>query len=205
MRYYESGDLYSYLDEAQGMLCWRDIVEMLWGISGGIEYIHESGLVHGNIHGGNLLVENEPDSVDSDIYISDIELYCPVDKRNSNEIYGVLPYVDPEILKGHPPTKASDIYSFGIVMWTLSVGIRPWCDRPHDSKLASEICFGHRLEIIDGTPDIYIQLMKKCWHPDPSNRPTAPQLYDLLGNWVTAICDDPDPSELSHQFEKKKL
>ena len=38
-------------------------MEMLWEISGGIEYIHENGLVHGNLHGGNLLVENEQDSV----------------------------------------------------------------------------------------------------------------------------------------------
>ena len=25
-------------------------------------------------------------------------------------------------------------------MWTLSTSIRPWCDRSHDLKLASEIC-----------------------------------------------------------------
>ena len=41
IRYYENGDLHSYLDEAQGMLCWQDIVDMLWRISGGIEHIHE--------------------------------------------------------------------------------------------------------------------------------------------------------------------
>ncbi|RGB21843.1 hypothetical protein C1646_777146 [Rhizophagus diaphanus] len=36
---------------------------------------------------------------------------------------------------------------------------------------------------------------------DPSNRPTASQLYECLGNWVTTICDDPDPSDLSNQFD----
>ena len=41
--------------------------------------------------------------------------------------------------------------------------------------------------------------MEKCWHPDPLERPTASQLYKLLGSWVAA-CDDPDPSELSDQF-----
>ncbi|PKB92100.1 hypothetical protein RhiirA5_387887, partial [Rhizophagus irregularis] len=51
MRYYENGDLHSYLDKAQGMPCWRDIVDMLWGISGGIENIHKSGLIHGHLHG----------------------------------------------------------------------------------------------------------------------------------------------------------
>ncbi len=206
MKYYENGNLYSYLDEAQGMLCWRDIVEILWGISGGIEYIHESGLVHGNLHGGNLLVENEQDSIDA--RIADVGLHGPIDKKNSNDIYGVLPYIAPEIFKGNPLTKASDIYSFGIIMWTLSAGIRPWCNRPHDLKLASEICSGLRPEIIDGTPNVYIQLMTQCWDSDPSKRPTAFQLYKLIESWVTAICDDPNPSELSDQFdiaEEKKF
>jgi hypothetical protein len=93
-------------------------------------------------------------------------------------------------------------------MWTLSAGIRPWCDRPHDLRLATEICSGLRPEIIDGTPNVYIQLMAQCWHSDPSRRPTASQLCELMGNWVSAICDDPDPSELSTQFdivEEKKF
>jgi serine/threonine protein kinase len=31
-------------------------------------------------------------------------------------IYGILPYMAPEVLRGHQYTKAADIYSFGIVM-----------------------------------------------------------------------------------------
>ncbi|CAG8544116.1 3051_t:CDS:2, partial [Funneliformis caledonium] len=58
MSYYEN-DLYSYLDEAQGTICWRDTVEMLWEISGGIEYIHENGLIHGNLHGDFVLTSEE--------------------------------------------------------------------------------------------------------------------------------------------------
>src|SRR5688572_6998832 len=166
---------------------------MLWEISAGINYIHERGLIHGNLHGGNLLVEDEQDSV----RIVDVELRGPV----SNEIYGVLPYMAPEILKGNPPTEASDIYSFGMIMWTLSAGIRLWCNRSHDLMLASEIISGHCPEIVYGTPDVYIQLMTQCWQSDPLKRPAASQLYETIGNWIDAI-DDPNPSELSEQFEK---
>ena len=57
------------------------------------------------------------------------------------------------------------------------------------------------LDFVDGTPNAYIQLMTQCWHSDPSKRPTSSRLYDLLGSWVTAICDDSDPTELSDQFD----
>src|ERR1043166_9681158 len=63
MRYYYESE--RYLDEAQGMLCWRDIVDMLWGISRGIEHIHARGLIHGHLHGSSLLVGNEPDPIDT--------------------------------------------------------------------------------------------------------------------------------------------
>ncbi|CAI2184504.1 11187_t:CDS:2 [Funneliformis geosporum] len=97
----------------------KQIKDFLWGASKGIQIIHENGLIHGNIHGGNLLVENT-DSVNSFV-----------------------------ILRGNPKTKVSDIFSFRIIMWTLSAGICSWCNRPHDLKLASDICSGLRPEIID--------------------------------------------------------
>ncbi|CAB5339443.1 unnamed protein product [Rhizophagus irregularis] len=132
MRYYEKGNLYSYLDESMGILCWRDIVDMLWAISAGLNFIHERGLIHGHLHGGNVLVENEI---------------------------------------------------------------------PHDSQLIQEICSGTRPSIVSGTPPVFARLMLQCLDADPFNRPTASQLYERLGNWVTAICDDPDPSDLSNQFD----
>ncbi|GBC43328.2 kinase-like domain-containing protein [Rhizophagus irregularis DAOM 181602=DAOM 197198] len=200
MRYYENGNLYSYLDESMGVLCWRDIVDMLWAISAGLNFIHERDLIHGNLHGGNILVENEMDSIDTKI--ADTGIHGHVDKQTSyKQIYGVIPFVAPEIFNGYTLTKESDIYSFGMIMWMLSAGVRPYCDRPHDSQLIQEICSGTRPNIVSGTPPVFARLMLQCLDADSSNRPTASQLYECLGNWVTAICDDPDPSELSNQFD----
>ncbi|RIA89729.1 kinase-like domain-containing protein [Glomus cerebriforme] len=77
MRFYENGNLYSYLDESMGILCWRDIIDMLWTISAGLNFIHEQNLVHGHLHGENILIENEMDSIDTKI--SDTGLHGPVD------------------------------------------------------------------------------------------------------------------------------
>ncbi|GBB86634.1 hypothetical protein RclHR1_01300019 [Rhizophagus clarus] len=199
MRYYENGNLYSYLDESMGVLYWRDIVDMLWAISEGLNFIHEYDLVHGHLHGGNILVENEMDSIDTKI--ADTGLYGPVDKQiSSKQIYGVIPFVAPEIFNGYTLTKESDIYSFGMIMWMLSAGIRPYCDRLHDSQLIQEICSGTRPNIVNGTPPVYAKLMLQCLDANPSNRPTASQIYECLGNWVIAIWDDPDPSDLFKQF-----
>ncbi|GBC43322.2 kinase-like domain-containing protein [Rhizophagus irregularis DAOM 181602=DAOM 197198] len=198
IRYYKNGNLYSYLDETMGILCWKDIVEMLWSISAGLNFIHEYNLVHGHLHGGNILVENELDSIDAKI--TDTGLHGHANGKISQN-YGVIPFVAPEIFDGNTPTKESDIYSFGMIMWMLSACVRPYCDRPHDSQLIQEICSGTRPNIVNGTPPVFSSLMLKCLDANPSIRPTASQLYEWLGNWVTAICDDPEQSDLSDQFD----
>jgi serine/threonine protein kinase len=52
------------------------------------------------------------------IYVTDLGLSRPVNaKKEEREVYGVLPYVAPEVLQGQPYTQASDVYSFGIVAY----------------------------------------------------------------------------------------
>src|SRR3954469_3957382 len=136
MKYYANGNLYQYLDRSCETLSWRDMIDMLWGVAGGLDRIHGEEKVHGNLHGGNLLIEDE--KISADARVGDVGLHGPCYQR-SNQIYGVMPYVAPEILRGERPTTASDIYSFGIIMNTFASGRRPWCYRAHDINLARDI------------------------------------------------------------------
>jgi len=188
MKYYKGGDLYSYLEETMVILSWKDIVDMLWSISAGLNVIHEYGFSHGHLHGGNILVENEMDSIDAKI--TDTGLRRPFDSQK--QIYGVVPFVAPEIFNGSMPTKASDIYSFGMIMWMLSAGMRPYHDRPHDKQLIRDICSGLRPSIVDGTPPVFSKLMLRCLDANPSNRPTSMQLHERFANWIS--------DEQSNQF-----
>ncbi|PKC67531.1 kinase-like protein [Rhizophagus irregularis] len=200
MKYYENGNLYQYLDHCNGILSWRDMIDILWGIAGGLERIHSEGKIHGNLHGGNLLVEDE--KVSTDARIADVGLHGPCNNDINNgsiQRYGVLPYVAPEVLRGDNYNIASDIYSFGIVMNTLATGKRPWYNRAHDINLAKDICDGKRLEIPDDTPNFYSELMQQCWDNDPENRSTAFYLNEKLGEWIILICDDPNPSKISDE------
>jgi serine/threonine protein kinase len=67
----------------------------------------------------------------------------------------------PEVLKGKPYTQASDIYSFSMIMWEFTSGVTPFNDRAHDIQLSLSICKGERPEIIENTPQCYVDLMKK--------------------------------------------
>ena len=104
-----------------------------------------------------------------------------VDKKdNPNKIFGVIPYLAPEVLSKKPYTKESDVYSFGMIMWELTTGKKPFHDRPHDSSLISDILNGIRPQVTDDTPEFYAELMKKCWDHSPENRPTAMEIENCL-------------------------
>ncbi|CAG8576927.1 13726_t:CDS:2 [Ambispora leptoticha] len=49
MRFYENGDLNQYIENNQD-INWKYKIDLLWGITTGLENIHRSGLYHGNLH-----------------------------------------------------------------------------------------------------------------------------------------------------------
>ena len=65
--------------------------------------------------------------------ISDLGMCQPADNKEKKEgIYGVLPYVAPEVLRGFQYTQAADIYSFGIIINEFMSEEMPYDDIPHD-------------------------------------------------------------------------
>src|SRR6266542_379403 len=142
-----------------------------------LKEIHRKNYIHHDLHSGNVFSYN--------IWLSrigDLGL-CQqlVDKKdNPNKIFGVIPYLAPEVLSRKPYTKESDIYSFGMIMWEFTTGKKPFHDRSHNHCLISNILKGERPQITDDTPEFYAELMKRCWEHDPENRPTAGEIRDCF-------------------------
>ena len=98
-------------------------------------------------------------------------------------VYGVLPYVAPEVLNGKPYTIASDIYSFGVLMSVISTGQQPFYNIANDRNLAFKICEGVRPGFSMNTPKFYIELAYKCMDANPDKRPTAEKLGEIIEFW----------------------
>ncbi|POG68790.1 kinase-like domain-containing protein, partial [Rhizophagus irregularis DAOM 181602=DAOM 197198] len=109
---------------------------------------------------------------------------------SNNEIYGVIPYIAPEVFKGAKFSKASDIYSMGMIMWELTTGCKPFANIEHDSNFIYEIIDGKRPEITDDTPEDFANLMRKCWNSDPKKRPLAKKICETVNHWLTTKDDD---------------
>src|SRR6266511_4315235 len=136
--------------------------------------IHEKNYIHHDLHSGNIFSYNH--------YYNAIGLCQQVinKKDNENKIFGVIPYLAPEVLSKKPYTKESDIYSFGMIMWEHTTGKKPFYDRSHNHHFITDILKGERPQITDDTPEFYAELMKKCWDHNPENRPSALEIWVCL-------------------------
>ncbi|RHZ78854.1 hypothetical protein Glove_155g136 [Diversispora epigaea] len=190
MQYAKYGSLRKMLNSSFKKLTWNDKIKSLYYIALGLARIHETGLMHKDFHSGNIVNETKTSS-----YITDFGLCKPVTENDPEKIYGVIPYMAPETLNRGEYTQASDIYSFGMIMYEVFTSYPPYYNIPHDKNLVISICKGQKPEIMCEIPQLLKDLMEKCWDTDSSNRPKAIELKSQL--WKYSY-----DSEIKKQTEK---
>jgi len=173
MKYVKDGNLRKYLQDNHGKLDYHKRSELgfknkfsrLSDIVYGLSKIHEQNLVHRDLHSGNILNEkvNSDGEIEINSYITDLGLSYPANcQPKEGEIFGVFPYIAPEVLRGRPYTQASDIYSFGIVAYELFANSYPY-PKMDGTNLALKVCQGLRPNIDKvPLPQLLKDLIKKC-------------------------------------------
>ncbi|CAB4413187.1 unnamed protein product [Rhizophagus irregularis] len=155
---------------------WEKMLFTLHSIAAGLKDIHNKGLIHQDFHCGNILSNKLHQA-----FITDLGLCQPANvksSQNSNKkIYGVLPYVAPEVLRGKEYTQESDIYGYGIIAYEICTGFPPYYDIAHDEFLAMKICKGLRPKSNYRIPQLIFDIINQCWDADPLKRPNANELY----------------------------
>ena len=153
MQHANNGELLSYLDQNINKLTWRMKLRHLRSIAHYLDIIHGTGLLHCDLHGGNIV------SHDSTPFICDLGLSQSVNSRQSNStIRGVLPFIAPEVFHTCKFTQKSDVYSFGIIMYLIATGEPPFRDREFDRDLLYGIMGGLRPSMPDSAPEEYKKL-----------------------------------------------
>ncbi|GBB87618.1 hypothetical protein RclHR1_01410001 [Rhizophagus clarus] len=183
LEFAQEGSLKSILSRNFKNTLWKNKIKILHDTLVDLQKLHELGYFHKDFHSGNIL------QVCDDVsYISDFGLSGPANEQKSDKnIYGVMPYVAPEVLNGKPYMSSSDIYSVGVIMAELSSGKPPFYDKKHDLSLTLAICNGLRPEFGKGTPEFYMKLACKCMNGNSDERPTAKDLVDIFKFWYSTI------------------
>jgi len=94
LEYMKGGDFNGWIDNNHKKFNWNHKITTLSNVLYGLKEIHQKNLVHRDFHTGNILVKfiGFP-------CISGMGLCGEIDNKNETKIYGVMPYVAPEVLR----------------------------------------------------------------------------------------------------------
>ncbi|XP_060907267.1 ephrin type-A receptor 7 isoform X3 [Labrus mixtus] len=184
IEYMENGSLDAFLRKHDGQFTVIQLVGMLRGIAAGMRYLSDMGYVHRDLAARNILVNSN-----LVCKVSDFGLSRVIDD-DPEAVYtttgGKIPvrWTSPEAIQYRKFTSASDVWSYGIVMWeVMSYGERPYWDMSNQDVIKA-IEEGYRLPAPMDCPPGLHQLMLDCWQKDRAERPKFDQIVGILDKMI---------------------
>nr|XP_010306004.1 PREDICTED: ephrin type-A receptor 1 [Balearica regulorum gibbericeps] len=184
--YMENGALDTFLRENEEKFSPVQLVSMLQGIASGMTYLSEHNYVHRDLAARNILVTRSLQCKVSDFGLSRI---LENDAEGTYETKGgkiPIRWTAPEAIAHRIFTSASDVWSFGIVMWeVLSFGDKPYGNMTNQEVMKS-LEDGYRLPPPVDCPSILYELMKSCWSHDRMRRPHFQEIRAQLQHFISS-------------------
>uniref|UniRef100_A0A8C5N8I6 receptor protein-tyrosine kinase n=1 Tax=Gouania willdenowi TaxID=441366 RepID=A0A8C5N8I6_GOUWI len=180
----ENGSLDTFLKKHDGQFTVIQLVGMLRGIASGMKYLSDMSYVHRDLAARNILVDSNLVCKVSDFGLSRVLEDDPEAAYTTRGGKIPIRWTAPEAIAYRKFTSASDVWSYGIVMWeVISYGERPyWEMSNHDVIKAIEE--GYRLPAPMDCPVVLHQLMLDCWEKGRSERPKFGQIVTILDKLI---------------------
>lgn len=185
-----NGTLNTYLQHNFTELTIESKLRILRQVAAAIGYLHSKGIVHGDLTANNILIDSDCNAQVAD---HGILAMCP-ESPNTSYLRGSVRWAAPELFdvpedeeSSIPPKPASDIYSFGCIMFQVMSGQQPYADVQNNHQVTILIFKGKK-PARPSSPHIADPLwdfIEKCWS-DTGRRPSAVEVLSFLDR-VTSL------------------
>ncbi|XP_059131121.1 ephrin type-A receptor 5 isoform X9 [Peromyscus eremicus] len=182
--YMENGSLDTFLKKNDGQFTVIQLVGMLRGITAGMKYLSDMGYVHRDLAARNILINSNLVCKVSDFGLSRVLEDDPEAAYTTRGGKIPIRWTAPEAIAFRKFTSASDVWSYGIVMWeVVSYGERPYWEMTNQDVIKA-VEEGYRLPSPMDCPAALYQLMLDCWQKDRNSRPKFDEIVNMLDKLI---------------------
>ncbi|KZS90817.1 hypothetical protein SISNIDRAFT_457444 [Sistotremastrum niveocremeum HHB9708] len=178
---------------------------MMQEIANGMAYLHRKEILHGDLKGSNVLINDDYHCVIADFGQSKMKSEVfRISGQTLGERPGTVRWQAPELLAGHGElTQKVDVYAYAILcLEILSEGEVPWPDL-ENSTVRQLVLENQRPPIpsLQSPLPPLTQLIESCWAHDPGARPTFRSILDAPAflNTGIPVLRDQSPSPFNRR------
>ena len=133
MEYVEGDPLSDTLSASGGKLPFTEALRLTCELAEALQYAHERGVIHGDIKPANILINAQGHAKIADFGVARLNQSVAT---HAGKIFGSPAYMAPEQLSGGEPDARSDLFSLGVMLYSMLTGFRPF-----QGNSAQTVCF----------------------------------------------------------------
>jgi serine/threonine-protein kinase len=161
----------------QGPLPTETVLRFAYQITSALAHAHEKGVVHGDLKPPNILVTPFGEAKILDFGLArrrnptefDITTLGTASVQSEPALGGTFPYMAPEQIEGSDASARTDIWSFGIVLYEMLTGTRPF-QGENLFLLCKSILHDPPLPFASGTLPGLTTIISRCLEKEPERR-----------------------------------
>ncbi|KAG6818581.1 hypothetical protein H0H93_003796 [Arthromyces matolae] len=197
----ENGDITTYLKRKPD----AHRLQLTYDVANGLWYLHGVGVIHGDLKGPNILIDNAGRARLADFgvsSVSDAKIIAWTSQTPAASKGGSTRWQAPELIDLKNDTAglntiASDIYAFGCVCYEVFTGDIPFVGIKLDATVSFKVMSGLRPQrpspgslpwMTWGLTEDLWMLMEQCWETNPARRPSSNDINKRLS--ATLIKDN---------------
>ncbi|MFD1440029.1 Stk1 family PASTA domain-containing Ser/Thr kinase [Lacticaseibacillus hegangensis] len=172
MEYVRGSDLKKYIVE-HFPIPYQRVIDIMEQILAGIQVAHDHNIIHRDLKPQNIMIDQ-----DGNAKITDFGIAVALSDNSmtqTNSLLGSVHYLSPEQARGSMPTRQSDIYALGIILFEMLTGTVPF-----EGDSAVSIALKHFQEDMPSVrefdpriPQALENVVLKATAKDPANRYTS--------------------------------
>lgn len=176
---------------------WNDTLKLIniYGIASAMSYLHSHNIIHKYLYPTNILMDYRMFPKIADFQPFTFHNLIKDALNDSTIIYSA-----PELYNNQESSKESDVYAFGMIVYSIITNERPFKNSTF-SEIQAQVASGHRPDVPPEIAEPYSKLIEQCWSQESSERPTFDEITNLLRNEAGFITDKIDKQEFVNYVE----